>query len=203
MKADLRVQKTKQMLYQALVELMEEYAFNEIKTVMVIRRAGVTKNTFYRHYNTLYELYYEMMEAEVERINGALYDSEEGTLERTRLRHIEMILANQRVWRVALKETSPNILLELLVKHFERAAERYHNGRPDLQYDNYVSDGNIDLFRRFGCATEVVTFQYILANTDKTPQELADKINENFVSFGESAVRSDVRKMEKKMKKMD
>ena len=64
MKADLRVQKTKQMLYRALVEEMEAFPFNEIRIVSVVRRAGVTKNTFYRHYDTLYDLYYEIGKSE-------------------------------------------------------------------------------------------------------------------------------------------
>lgn len=193
MKADLRVRKTKQRLYRALVELMEEYAFNEIKIVMVVRRAGVTKNTFYRHYETLYDLYSEMMAAEVRKIHESLdHPSRLGVIEHRRI-HVERILENKQVWRAALKETSPNILLELLVKDFERTAEQYYNGRPDLQYENSVADGDIDLFRRFGCATELVTFQYVLANEDKTPEELMRKLNENFVAFGESAMRADVR----------
>lgn len=197
MKADLRVRKTKQRLYAALVELMEEYAFNEIKIVMVVRQAGVTKNTFYRHYETLYDLYSEMMAAEVRKINESLdHPSRFGMIEHRR-NHVERILENKRVWRVALKETSPNILLELLVKDFERTAEQYYNGRPDLQYENPITDGNIDLFRRFGCATELVTFQYVLANEDKDPEELMRKLNENFVAFGESAMKADLRRGEK------
>lgn len=193
MRADLRVRKTKQRLYRALAELMEEYAFNEIKIVMVIRRAGVTKNTFYRHYETLYDLYSEMMAAEVRKINESLDGpSDSGRIE-SRRNHIERILENRRIWRIAFKETSPNILLELLMKDFERTAERYHNGRPDLQYENPVTDGDIDLFRRFGCATELVAFQYILANEDKEPEELVRKLNENFVAFGESAMKADLR----------
>lgn len=197
MRADLRVKKTKQMLYRALVELMEKYPFNEIKVVQLIRASGVSKDTFYRHYDTIYGLYREMMAEEVEKINGALYNPTQGYRNQKEyaVNHVKIMLENQKVWRVALKETSPNILIDLLVTHFERTAQEYYNGRPDLQYQNPVSDGNIDLFRRFGCATEVVSIQYVINHAEKTPEELAEQINENFVAFGESAINSDYRKV--------
>ena len=202
MKADLRVQKTKQMLYRALVEEMEACPFNEIRIVSVVRRAGVTKNTFYRHYDTLYDLYYEMMAEEVERINGALYDPVGGYGGKEQaVRHVECLLENQRVWRVALKETSPNILIDLLVRHFERTAQEFYDGRPDLSCENPVTDGDLSLYRRFGCATEVMTFRYIIDHADWPPEKLAEKINENFVAFGESAVGSDYRKRGKRKEK--
>ena len=196
MRADLRVQKTKQMLYQALVELMEEFPFNKIKVVQVVQRSGVSKDTFYRHYATVYDLYREMITEEVERINGVLYDPAQGYRNQKvyAVNHVKAVLDNQRIWRVAMKETSPNILIDLLVKHFERTAQTFYDGRPDLQYQNPVTDGNIDLFRRFGCATEVVTIQFIIDHADLPAEVLAAKINENFVAFGESAISSDYRR---------
>ncbi len=195
MRADLRVQKTKKMLYQALVELMEEYPFNKIKVVTLVQRSGISKDTFYRHYETIYDLYREMMSSAVEHINGVLYDTTAGYTSKSNnmVRHVEAILENQRVWRVAMLETSPNILIDLLVKHFERTADQYHDGRPDRHYENPISGSNLDLFRRFGCATEVVTIQFIIDHADQSPSELAAQINNHFVAFGESAVRSDIR----------
>ena len=53
---DLRVRKTKANLYKALIELMEEKSFEDIKVIDICRVSLINRSTFYDHFNDKYEL---------------------------------------------------------------------------------------------------------------------------------------------------
>lgn len=53
---DLRVTKTKKALYEALLVLMEEETFENIKVSDICEKALVNRSTFYAHYSDKYEL---------------------------------------------------------------------------------------------------------------------------------------------------
>lgn len=55
-KTDLRIIKTNKALFNALLELMKEKTFEEIKISDVCTKALVNRSTFYAHYNDKYEL---------------------------------------------------------------------------------------------------------------------------------------------------
>lgn len=55
-KKDLRVIKTRNALYNTLVELMKEKSFEEIKVSDICNHALINRSTFYSHYNDKYEL---------------------------------------------------------------------------------------------------------------------------------------------------
>lgn len=55
-KTDLRILKTRNVLYQALEELMKNKPFEEIKVSDICTMALVNRSTFYAHYSDKYEL---------------------------------------------------------------------------------------------------------------------------------------------------
>ena len=55
-KQDLRVIKTKNLLYQTLIELMKDKTFEEIKVSDICSKAMINRSTFYAHYEVKYEL---------------------------------------------------------------------------------------------------------------------------------------------------
>ena len=55
-KTDLRIIKTNNALFNALLELMKDKTFEEIKVSDVCSKALVNRSTFYAHYNDKYEL---------------------------------------------------------------------------------------------------------------------------------------------------
>lgn len=55
-KMDLRVFKTKKTLYDALIKLIKDKAFEEIKVADICNEAFINRSTFYAHYNDKYEL---------------------------------------------------------------------------------------------------------------------------------------------------
>lgn len=55
-KTDLRVIKTRNVLYKALIDLMKEKLFEEIKVSDICNKALLNRSTFYAHYQDKYEL---------------------------------------------------------------------------------------------------------------------------------------------------
>jgi len=60
-KKDLRVIKTRNALYGALLELMKEKSFEEIRVSDICDKALVNRSTFYAHYTDKYELFLDFM----------------------------------------------------------------------------------------------------------------------------------------------
>lgn len=57
-----RVKMTKMLLKQSLIELMKEKSIHEISIKDICLGADINRSTFYRHYNTQYELYDEILD---------------------------------------------------------------------------------------------------------------------------------------------
>ena len=57
-----RVKMTKMLLKQSLIELMREKSIHEISIKDICLGADINRSTFYRHYNTQYELYDEILD---------------------------------------------------------------------------------------------------------------------------------------------
>ena len=55
-KEDLRVIKTKKNLYEALLLLLKEYPFEDIKVSDICKKSLTNRSTFYDHFNDKYEL---------------------------------------------------------------------------------------------------------------------------------------------------
>ena len=61
-KEDLRIRKTKANLYRALLQLMEEKTFEDIKVIDICNAAMINRSTFYDHFNDKYELLTSFLE---------------------------------------------------------------------------------------------------------------------------------------------
>lgn len=63
MKEDLRITKTRKVLYETLINLMKEKSFEEIKVSDICKEALINRSTFYSHYSDKYELFLELITA--------------------------------------------------------------------------------------------------------------------------------------------
>ena len=61
-KTDLRVIKTKRLLYKSLSKLLREKSFEQIKISDICNEALINRSTFYAHYNDKYELLNDLFE---------------------------------------------------------------------------------------------------------------------------------------------
>ena len=53
---DLRIQKTRQNIFQAFIELREKYPLEKITVKELTERAQISKQTFYLHYRDMFYL---------------------------------------------------------------------------------------------------------------------------------------------------
>lgn len=88
-KNDLRVIKTKNILFNTLLELMKEKQFEEIKVSDICSHALINRSTFYSHYNDKYEL----LEEYINTLKDSLIEelSKNKNINNTRQYYIELI----------------------------------------------------------------------------------------------------------------
>jgi AcrR family transcriptional regulator len=139
-KVDLRVLKTKRVLYEALMSLMQENSFESIKVSDICTKAYVNRSTFYAHYNDKYDLFMdyvntlkEMLIKELAKINKSV-NTKEYYIELIRILfdHIEdnkerysAILINNRNSIVA------DILLDVLLKEIQTSSKEDNSDIPN------------------------------------------------------------------------
>lgn len=69
---DPRIQRTHELLQDALIELSNEHGFNTVTVGEIARRANVNRSTFYRHYQDKYGLVEEIFQGAIERMRQDL-----------------------------------------------------------------------------------------------------------------------------------
>lgn len=65
-----RVRMTKRLLKQSLIDLLKEKSIHEISIKDICAGADINRSTFYRHYNTQFELYDDILEDITQDIAG-------------------------------------------------------------------------------------------------------------------------------------
>ncbi len=88
-KDDLRVIKTKKILYETLIELMKTKTFEEIKVSDICTKALINRSTFYAHYEDKYELLLEFINSLKEEFTNELNKNK--NILNTREYYLEMI----------------------------------------------------------------------------------------------------------------
>ena len=88
-KDDLRVVKTKKVLYETLIDLMKTKTFEEIKVSDICSKALINRSTFYAHYEDKYELLVEFINSLKEEFTNELNKNK--NILNTREYYLEMI----------------------------------------------------------------------------------------------------------------
>jgi len=118
-KMDLRVIKTKNSIYNALVMLLKNKAFEEIKVSDICKMALINRSTFYAHFEDKYELFSSFIEdlknsfaEEIKKIEGDL-SSREYYLEiiRTFLNHIE---GKEDLYKAIMINNRNSIIMDMI-----------------------------------------------------------------------------------------
>jgi AcrR family transcriptional regulator len=113
-KTDRRIQRTRRMLREALVDLIPEKGFDAIKIRDVTERADIAYATFFRHYDSLEELLGEQVELVIRDLEASARGSDgdrreaEGVLV---FRHVE---ANQKLFGSLLGKNSSRAVVSRL-----------------------------------------------------------------------------------------
>ena len=129
-KTDLRVIKTKNLIYNTLIELMKDKTFEEIKVSDICNKALINRSTFYSHYEDKYDLL-------VDFINS---------------------LKNEFISELNKNNNNLNIkeyyieLIKIFLNHIEERKEMYTsimiNNRNSIMMDILLSVVNNDLLKK-------------------------------------------------------
>ena len=75
-----RVRMTKMLLKNALIDIMKNKSIHMVSIKEICEEADVNRSTFYRHYNTQYDLYDEIIE-DIARDIGSIYKNDYTTVD--------------------------------------------------------------------------------------------------------------------------
>ncbi|CDB28756.1 transcriptional regulator TetR family [Firmicutes bacterium CAG:582] len=174
-KDDLRVIKTRKLIYQTLLDLMKEKTFEEIKVSDICSKAMINRSTFYAHYEDKYELLIDFLSNLKEEFARELNESCKENL-------------SIREYYIRL--------ISLFLDHIDSKRDVYNsimvNNRSSIMMDILLSVVNDDILKRFKendinlkVPTEVISKFYLggvinigmewLSNSNKyTKEEILD-----------------------------
>lgn len=174
-KDDLRVIKTRKLIYQTLLDLMKEKTFEEIKVSDICSKAMINRSTFYAHYEDKYELLIDFLSNLKEEFARKLNESCKENL-------------SIREYYIRL--------ISLFLDHIDSKRDVYNsimvNNRSSIMMDILLSVVNDDILKRFKendinlkVPTEVISKFYLggvinigmewLSNSNKyTKEEILD-----------------------------
>lgn len=174
-KDDLRVIKTRKLIYQTLLELMKEKTFEEIKVSDICSKAMINRSTFYAHYEDKYELLVDFLSNLKEEF---AHELNENCKENLSIREYYIRL------------------ISLFLDHIDSKRDVYNsiivNNRSSIMMDILLSVVNDDILKRFKendinlkVPTEVISKFYLggvinigmewLSNSNKyTKEEILD-----------------------------
>lgn len=131
-KDDLRVIKTRNLIYQTLLDLMKEKTFEEIKVSDICSKAMINRSTFYAHYEDKYELLVDFLNNLKEEFATEL-SKENNNIKSIREYYIRLI--------------------SLFLDHIDNKRDVYNailvNNRNSIMMDILLSVVNEDILKRF------------------------------------------------------
>lgn len=122
-KTDLRVIKTKKILYESLLALMKEKPFEEIKVSDICEKALINRSTFYAHYTDKYELFSSYIDnlksslsKELEK-NPNISTSKEYFLEMLNL-FLNHVALQKQAYRAIMQQNRNSIVMDMIYHAF-------------------------------------------------------------------------------------
>jgi AcrR family transcriptional regulator len=121
-KADSRVLRTRNILGDALIELLREKRFATITVQQVLDRAGVGRSTFYSHYRDKDDLFLSDVEDFLEMMSTLLLRSNENSVRIVPLHEfLSHVAGNRDLWKALVAAGKGGDFLEMAEGHFARA----------------------------------------------------------------------------------
>ena len=143
-KTDLRIIKTKKILYDSLLKLMKKQNFEKIKISDICEESLINRSTFYAHYEDKYELLMDLFEERKETLLKELKDNENMLFSKEYLMRLLDILIdhidqNKETYGAILANNRNGILIDFLIEALERDVSE------KLKNNNEIIDSNLPL----------------------------------------------------------
>ena len=155
-RGDLRVQRTRNLIVEALIELTIQKGFAAVTVQDIVKRAGINRATFYRHYQDKFDLLDQYAEA-VYQLPDNAPDSgsptgENATVEKTipgLVKVLEHVRGHAKFFRVMLGQNGDPAFAAKIRQYVQKRIRRSlpeallsDKNSADL-YLNYVSSGAV------------------------------------------------------------
>jgi AcrR family transcriptional regulator len=123
-KLDRRARRTRDLLGDALVDLMHEKRFEDITVQQVLDRAEVGRSTFYAHYSDKNDLFFSDVDEFWESMATRLLRHNDASNRVAPVRELFSHVADVKVFRTALMESGKmHDVMDLGIGHFARGIE--------------------------------------------------------------------------------
>ena len=176
MKTDLRIIKTKNNLHDALISLLKEKTFENIKVSDICEKALINRSTFYSHYNDKYELLLDSINTIKSNLLHDLEENEHNI--DTREYYIELIklLLNhieemREIYKPILLNNRNSIIMDIILDVAKKDIEKR------LENGNFKSKVPIDILTTFYLGAIIGIGIDTLENNKYEKQELIDYID--------------------------
>ena len=118
-KTDLRIIKTRNGLYNALITLLKEKTFEEIKVSDICKEALINRSTFYAHFQDKYELFASLIDDLKNSLNSELKNIEDNlTVKEYYLEMIKVFLdhieGKEDIYRSIMINNKNSIIMDMV-----------------------------------------------------------------------------------------
>jgi len=181
---DPRVIRTRQLIHDAFIELIQEVEFKKISVNLITKKAGINRVTFYLHYKDLDDMIECLVDDMIDNIEEILRENDNKNdspdlVSTTLTQLLEYIASHAKVYKVLLISKKIPVFtpqfIELIVNLILRNIEKYEITQPT----DRVSNENVpkDITAWYGASAMVGTISIGLANNmPYSPHYLASQI---------------------------
>lgn len=149
-KTDLRIVKTKKILFNSLLNLMKIKNFEKIKISDICEESLVNRSTFYAHYDDKYELLIDLFEERKLSLLKDFEDNENKAFSKEYLMELLSILIdhieeNKEIYSAILANNRNGILIDFLIDAIEKDVSERLKGNSEIK----ISDLPLDIIVKF------------------------------------------------------
>lgn len=149
-KTDLRIVKTKKILFNSLLNLMKIKNFEKIKISDICEESLVNRSTFYAHYDDKYELLIDLFEERKLSLLKDFEDNENKAFSKEYLMELLSILIdhieeNKEIYSAILANNRNGILIDFLIDAIEKDVSEKLKGNSEIE----SSDLPLDIIVKF------------------------------------------------------
>lgn len=149
-KTDLRIVKTKKILFNSLLNLMKIKNFEKIKISDICEESLVNRSTFYAHYDDKYELLIDLFEERKLSLLKVFEDNENKAFSKEYLMELLSILIdhieeNKEIYSAILANNRNGILIDFLIDAIEKDVSEKLKGDSEIK----SSDLPLDIIVKF------------------------------------------------------
>lgn len=178
-KNDLRVIKTKKILFDTLLKLMKQKNFEKIKISDICEEALINRSTFYAHYEDKYELLVDLFENQKQLLLNDLGENENELSSKKYIMKLLSVLIdyiddNRNIYSAILSHNQNGFLIDFLIDVIEKdASTRLKNN-----YDIKESDLPLDIIVKFYAGGIInIGISWLTRSENYTKDELLDYID--------------------------